>query len=106
MDSINRRLLAIVHAIEPLPPFNALAAYDLHTFQRLFLSVLPICVASPLNSLADTASSNCCNVFSSTVKLNVAIVEFRLNSTQLLSLTLDCPLARKSYNWKKTREFR
>ncbi|XP_054779301.1 uncharacterized protein LOC129287132 [Prosopis cineraria] len=41
VDSVNRRLLAVVHSIEPLPPFDALAAYDLRTRQRLFLSVLP-----------------------------------------------------------------
>lgn len=41
VDSVNRRLLAAVHALEPLPPFDALAAYDLRSRQRLFLSVLP-----------------------------------------------------------------
>ncbi|XP_028795876.1 uncharacterized protein LOC114751358 [Neltuma alba] len=41
VDSINRRLLAVVHAANTLSPFNALAAYDLRSRQRLFLSVLP-----------------------------------------------------------------
>ncbi|KAK4279821.1 hypothetical protein QN277_011534 [Acacia crassicarpa] len=41
VDSPNRRLLAAVHAMEPLPPFNALAAYDLTSRQRIFLSILP-----------------------------------------------------------------
>ncbi|XP_028805875.1 uncharacterized protein LOC114760750 [Neltuma alba] len=41
VDPVNRRLLAAVHAMEPLPPFDALAAYDLTSGQRIFLSVLP-----------------------------------------------------------------
>ncbi|XP_042494963.1 uncharacterized protein LOC122074166 [Macadamia integrifolia] len=40
IDSINNRLLAIIHAFEPLPPFNALAAYDLTSGDRLFLTPL------------------------------------------------------------------
>ncbi|KAF9618417.1 hypothetical protein IFM89_001140 [Coptis chinensis] len=40
VDSINRRLLAVIHAIEPLPPFNALASYDLSSRKRLFLAKL------------------------------------------------------------------
>lgn len=40
VDSLNNRLLAAVHAIDPLPHFNALAAYDLRTRRRLFLSPL------------------------------------------------------------------
>lgn len=40
IDSFNNRLLAIIHAIEPLPPFNALAAYDLRSRRRVFLSHL------------------------------------------------------------------
>lgn len=39
LDSPRRRLLAVVHS--PLPPFNALAAYDLRSRRRLFLSLLP-----------------------------------------------------------------
>ncbi|KAF2300417.1 hypothetical protein GH714_013099 [Hevea brasiliensis] len=41
VDSVNNRLLAVIHSFAPLPPFNALAAYDLRTRQRLFLSLLP-----------------------------------------------------------------
>ncbi|PIA32820.1 hypothetical protein AQUCO_04300030v1 [Aquilegia coerulea] len=37
VDSVNRRLLAVIHAIEPLPSFNALASYDLSSLQRIFL---------------------------------------------------------------------
>ncbi|KAF5203953.1 Nhl domain-containing protein [Thalictrum thalictroides] len=40
VDSINRRLLAVIHAIPPLSPFNALASYDLSSFQRVFLTNL------------------------------------------------------------------
>lgn len=41
VDSINHRLLAVIHATDPLLHFNALAAYDLQSRSRLFLSVLP-----------------------------------------------------------------
>ncbi|PON78747.1 SMP-30/Gluconolactonase/LRE-like region [Parasponia andersonii] len=41
IDASNNRLLAAVHADEPLPPFDALAAYDLRTRRRVFLSLLP-----------------------------------------------------------------
>ncbi|KAL1338591.1 hypothetical protein HN51_033212 [Arachis hypogaea] len=41
VDSRNHRVLAALHAFKPLPPFNALAAYDLHSGNRLFLTVLP-----------------------------------------------------------------
>lgn len=40
VDTVNNRLLAAVHALEPLPPFDALAAYDLRTRHRLFLAPL------------------------------------------------------------------
>lgn len=40
VDTVNYRLLAAVHALEPLPPFDALAAYDLRTGRRLFLARL------------------------------------------------------------------
>ncbi|KAI3858714.1 hypothetical protein MKX03_033667 [Papaver bracteatum] len=41
IDKINRRLLAVVHAIdEEQPHFDALASYDLRSRQRLFLSPL------------------------------------------------------------------
>ncbi|KAL2347690.1 hypothetical protein Fmac_001690 [Flemingia macrophylla] len=41
VDSRNRRVLAALHALDPLPPFNALAAYDLRSGRRLFLAALP-----------------------------------------------------------------
>lgn len=41
VDIVRKRLLAVVHAMDPLPQFDALAAYDLRSRQRLFLSVLP-----------------------------------------------------------------
>ncbi|GMY18539.1 gluconolaconase [Fagus crenata] len=40
VDAINNRLLAVINAPEPLPEFNALAAYDLRERRRLFLSPL------------------------------------------------------------------
>ncbi|XP_059655406.1 uncharacterized protein LOC132302530 [Cornus florida] len=40
VDSINRRLLAVIHATRPHPVFNALAAYDLRTRTRIFLAPL------------------------------------------------------------------
>ncbi|XP_057436265.1 uncharacterized protein LOC130728733 [Lotus japonicus] len=41
VNSPRDRLLAVVHSHPPLPPFNALAAYDLRTRDRLFLTPLP-----------------------------------------------------------------
>ncbi|CAL0318456.1 unnamed protein product [Lupinus luteus] len=41
VDSRNNRVLAVIHAMEPLPPFNALASYDLRSRHRQFLSLLP-----------------------------------------------------------------
>lgn len=41
VDSHNNRILAAIHALKPYPPFNALAAYDLISGHRLFLSHLP-----------------------------------------------------------------
>ncbi|CAH8384261.1 unnamed protein product [Eruca vesicaria subsp. sativa] len=44
VDSSNRRLLAAIHCLPPLPPCSALAAYDLRTGGgggRIFLSPLP-----------------------------------------------------------------
>ncbi|XP_050373253.1 uncharacterized protein LOC126790919 [Argentina anserina] len=41
VDTVGNRLLAAVQSIEPLPPFSALAAYDLRTRRRLFLAPLP-----------------------------------------------------------------
>ncbi|KAL5073520.1 hypothetical protein RYX36_012505 [Vicia faba] len=36
MDSRNNRVLAVIHAVKPLPPFNALAAYDFKSGNRIF----------------------------------------------------------------------
>ncbi|KAH7516361.1 hypothetical protein FEM48_Zijuj10G0126800 [Ziziphus jujuba var. spinosa] len=41
IDSVHNRLLAAVQAMEPLPHFHALAAYDLRSRRRVFLSPLP-----------------------------------------------------------------
>jgi len=41
VDSVHNRVLAVIHAVHPLPLYNALAAYDLNTGNRLFLSLLP-----------------------------------------------------------------
>ncbi|XP_050234984.1 uncharacterized protein LOC126683187 [Mercurialis annua] len=41
VDSRYNRLLAVIHSAPPLSPFNALAAYDLTSRSRLFLSLLP-----------------------------------------------------------------
>ncbi|KAF3432199.1 hypothetical protein FNV43_RR26938 [Rhamnella rubrinervis] len=41
VDSVNNRLLAAVQAMEPEPHFSALAAYDLRSRNRVFLSLLP-----------------------------------------------------------------
>ncbi|KAI5403387.1 hypothetical protein KIW84_050818 [Lathyrus oleraceus] len=41
VDSRNNRVLAVIHAVKPLPTFNALAAYGLKSGNRLFLSPLP-----------------------------------------------------------------
>ncbi|OVA14541.1 SMP-30/Gluconolactonase/LRE-like region [Macleaya cordata] len=40
IDSVNRRLLAVIHASDPLPQIDFLAAYDLRTSKRLFLAPL------------------------------------------------------------------
>ncbi|KAK4758734.1 hypothetical protein SAY87_020035 [Trapa incisa] len=41
VDKHRRRLLAAVHTMNPLPHFNALAAYDLRSRFRIFLAMLP-----------------------------------------------------------------
>ncbi|XP_020219458.1 uncharacterized protein LOC109802481 [Cajanus cajan] len=41
VDPRRNRLLAVVHSSHHLPPLNALAAYDLRSRRRLFLSPLP-----------------------------------------------------------------
>ncbi|KAK2636205.1 hypothetical protein Ddye_030997 [Dipteronia dyeriana] len=40
VDRTNNRILAVVQSVRPLPTFNALAAYDLRTRQRVFLALL------------------------------------------------------------------
>ncbi|KAK8483403.1 hypothetical protein V6N13_090501 [Hibiscus sabdariffa] len=50
VDYTKNRLLACLHSLSPLPPFNALAAYDLRTRRRLFLSILPSDPDSPVSS--------------------------------------------------------
>ncbi|KAK0575340.1 hypothetical protein LWI29_037602 [Acer saccharum] len=40
IDRTNKRILAVVQSAPPLPTFNALAAYDLRTRQRVFLALL------------------------------------------------------------------
>ncbi|XP_020230690.1 uncharacterized protein LOC109811346 [Cajanus cajan] len=41
VDSLNHRVVAVFHSLEPLPPFDALAAYDLRSGSRVYLSLLP-----------------------------------------------------------------
>ncbi|XVE74714.1 hypothetical protein DITRI_Ditri12bG0039600 [Diplodiscus trichospermus] len=50
VDSTKKRLLACLHSVSPLPPFNALVAYDLRNRRRLFLSLLPSEPDSPISS--------------------------------------------------------
>ncbi|KAE8687923.1 putative Chaperone DnaJ-domain superfamily protein [Hibiscus syriacus] len=50
VDYTKKRLLACLHSVSPLPPFNALAAYDLRTRRRLFLSILPSDPDFPVSS--------------------------------------------------------
>lgn len=40
IDNRNRRILATIHSLPPLPPFSALSAYDLRLRRRIFLSPL------------------------------------------------------------------
>ncbi|KAI9170344.1 hypothetical protein LWI28_026582 [Acer negundo] len=40
LDRTNKRILAVIQSAPPLPTFNALAAYDLRTRQRVFLALL------------------------------------------------------------------
>ncbi|WCJ37327.1 NHL domain-containing protein [Euphorbia peplus] len=54
VDSLHHRLLAVVHSLPPLPPFNALAAYDLLSGNRIFLSILP-------DTVPDTSSRSVAN---------------------------------------------
>ncbi|KAK7340790.1 hypothetical protein VNO77_21503 [Canavalia gladiata] len=41
VDSLRNRLLAVVHSHHSIPHFNAIAAYDIRSRQRLFLTSLP-----------------------------------------------------------------
>ncbi|OWM86224.1 uncharacterized protein LOC116212019 [Punica granatum] len=52
VDKHRRSLLAAVHAVDPLPEFNALAAYDLRSGTRLFLAPLPAS-GSPVRDVAN-----------------------------------------------------
>ncbi|XP_010554421.1 PREDICTED: uncharacterized protein LOC104824143 [Tarenaya hassleriana] len=60
VDSAHGRLLAVVHSAPPLPPFNALAAYDLRargdSGRRIFLSILPSLPGDDGGSGRDVAS--------------------------------------------------
>ncbi|KAI5381746.1 hypothetical protein KIW84_UN0466 [Lathyrus oleraceus] len=58
VDSRNNRVLAVIHAIKPLPPFNALAAYDLKSGNRLFLSPLPTDEEALANNVAVDYNGN------------------------------------------------
>ncbi|KAI5403398.1 hypothetical protein KIW84_050825 [Lathyrus oleraceus] len=50
--------LAVIHAVKPLPPFNALAAYDLKSSNRLFLSPLPTDEEALVNNVAVDYNGN------------------------------------------------
>ncbi|KAK2359756.1 Calcium-dependent phosphotriesterase superfamily protein [Trifolium repens] len=67
VDSSRNRLLAVVHSHPPLPPFNALAAYDLRSRRRIFLSPLPPSddesVPSELSAANDVAVDHTGNAF-------------------------------------------
>ncbi|KAI5381502.1 hypothetical protein KIW84_UN0673 [Lathyrus oleraceus] len=52
------RVLAVIHAVKPLPPFNALAAYDLKSGNRLFLSPLPTDEEALANNVAVDYNGN------------------------------------------------
>jgi len=58
VDTPRNRLLAVVHSYPPLPPFNALAAYDLQSRRRLFLSHLPSEGLDAANDVAVDYSGN------------------------------------------------
>ncbi|KAK2453411.1 Calcium-dependent phosphotriesterase superfamily protein [Trifolium repens] len=58
VDSRNNRILAVIHALQPLPPFNALAAYDLNSGNRLFLSILPSDEPALANDVAVDSNGN------------------------------------------------
>ncbi|GAB4852197.1 hypothetical protein Ancab_016389 [Ancistrocladus abbreviatus] len=54
IDMPRRRLLAVIHSVEDLTPFNALAAYDLRFISPIFLSQLPS-DTSTISHLRDVA---------------------------------------------------
>ncbi|KAI5403384.1 hypothetical protein KIW84_050815 [Lathyrus oleraceus] len=58
VDTRNNRVLAVIHAVKPLPPFNALAAYDLKSGNRLFLSPLPTDEEALANNVAVDYNGN------------------------------------------------
>ncbi|KAK7257034.1 hypothetical protein RIF29_30713 [Crotalaria pallida] len=55
VDPSSHRVLAAIYAIPPLPPFTALAAYDLRSVNRLFLSLLPSSSPSATSVANDVA---------------------------------------------------
>ncbi|XP_043694391.1 uncharacterized protein LOC122645110 [Telopea speciosissima] len=64
IDSNTNRLLAILHAFEPQPPFNALAAYDLTSGDRLFLTSLTNSMVSGRRPIAiDVAVDHAGNAY-------------------------------------------
>ncbi|KAG4991303.1 hypothetical protein AAZX31_09G109800 [Glycine max] len=58
VDSRNNRVLVAIHATEPLPPFNALAAYDLRSRRRLFLSPLPSAAGDDKRATANDVAAD------------------------------------------------
>ena len=58
VDTPRNRLLAVVHSYAPLPPFNALAAYDLRSRRRIFLTPLPSEGIDAANDVAVDYSGN------------------------------------------------
>ncbi|KAI5403399.1 hypothetical protein KIW84_050826 [Lathyrus oleraceus] len=58
VDSRNNRVVAVIHAVKPLSPFNALAAYDLKSGNRLFLSPLPTNEEALANNVAVDYNDN------------------------------------------------
>ncbi|KAL2329704.1 hypothetical protein Fmac_017285 [Flemingia macrophylla] len=58
IDPPRNRLLAVVHSSHHLPPLNALAAYDLRSRRRIFLSALPSENSDSANDVAVDHSGN------------------------------------------------
>ncbi|CAM8881752.1 unnamed protein product [Rhodiola kirilowii] len=63
VDLHYKRLLAVIHSLEPLPPFNALAAYDLRTRRRLYLAELDAEIDSIRQVANDVAADFSGNAF-------------------------------------------